>query len=268
MFNARTARTLRKYLELSNETLRIKAESTKGYIIGEGVPEDSYWTFVGLGHSQEDDVVTVRFEGKASWRLFLEKEYIFYNGYIYSLKRRREETPDYYCITEAFYHEKEYATKIYDKEAVERINKIINIASHQAHGTMVVFSPDAEREAKRLCKCGRGIEIEPIDFSKLLSENFDEAKTTMHNLTKIDGAVFFDEAGVCYSIGTIVDGRAYDNSNPGRGARYNSAYTYVNDCNEREIQCYCAVISEDGTVDLFGRFGKSVCKLIIKEYEK
>lgn len=40
------------------------------------------------------------------------------------------------------------------------------------------------------------------------------------------------------------------NSNPSRGARFNAAYTYVNYCNERNIQCFCAVISEDETIDV------------------
>ena len=42
----------------------------------------------------------------------------------------------------------------------------------------------------------------------------------------------------------------------------------MHDCNEREIQCYCAVISEDRTVDLFGMFGKTICDKIKKEYER
>ena len=40
------------------------------------------------------------------------------------------------------------------------------------------------------------------------------------------------------------------NKNIGRGARYNSSVTYVEDCKERGIKCLCVVISEDGTVDV------------------
>lgn len=267
MFSASKARTIRKYVELSNEALRIKAESSKGYIFGD-IPEDSYWTFVGLGAKQDKNVITLSFEGKASWRLCMEKEYILYNGSTYSLKRVKEESPDYVKITEAFYREKEYATKKYDVNIVNLVNQIIEIATLQSHGTMVVFSPNASDEAERLCKCGRGIKINPINFKELMEKDYRQAKEIMYNLTKIDGAIFFDENGVCYSIGTIVDGRACYNSNPGRGARYNSGLTYVHDCNEREIQCYCAVISEDRTVDLFGMFGKTICDKIKKEYER
>lgn len=267
VFSAREARTIRKYVELSSENLRIKAESTKGFIIGEIIPEDDYWTFVGLGQ-KEDNTTTVRFEGKASWRLMLENEYILYDGFSYSLKRIKEEVPDYALITEAFYRGKEYVASSYDEEAVKTICDIVKLARLQEHGTMAIFSPKAKEEATRLCDCGRGILIDSIDFKKMISENYYKAKETLFNLTKIDGAVFFDEKGVCYAIGIIVDGRACKFSNAGRGARYNSGLTYVNDCNEREISCYCAVVSEDGTVDIFANYGKSLEKKIKNEYMK
>lgn len=267
LFSAHNARTIRKYVELSNEELRIKSESSKGFIIGETIPEDSYWSFVGLGMPQLENVTSVRFEGKSSWRMLFENESIYYNGSSYILKRIKKEKADYVLATQSFYHEREIVTNEYDFQTVDIINSIIEMASLQSHGTMVVFSPNAREEAARLCKCGRGIAVKEIDFYELMKNDNDKARKIMFNLTKIDGAILFDEKGICYSIGTIVDGRAHENSNPGRGARYNSGYTYVHDCNERDIQCYCAVISEDNTIDIFGMFGKTICEKI-KEKDK
>ena len=132
----------------------------------------------------------------------------------------------------------------------------------------MIFLDRAKEEMQRLCDCGRGIKITPLNFSDMIKNNPDIAKKTINNLSKIDGALLFDIHGVCYSIGIIVDGRACENSNPGRGARYNSAYTYVSDCNERGILCYCAVISEDETIDVFGLFGDEKSEQIFKMIEE
>lgn len=267
LMSAHKARTIRKYVELSNDLLRLKAESLQGYIIGANIPDDIYWHFVGLGEKNEECYATVRFEGKSSWRMFLGNESIFYDGSTFSLQREHKKEPEYVGATIAFYREIERVTNTYDENVVKNINSIIDMASQQLHGTMIVFSPKAQEEAERLCHCGRGIKVEPINFPEVIKEDEKRARQIMYNLTKIDGSMLFDENGICYSIGTIVDGRACENSNPGRGARYNSGYTYVFDCNMREIQCYCIVISEDETIDVFGQFGKTLTEKIKKTYE-
>lgn len=255
MLSARHARTIRKYVELASEKLRLKALSSRAYI-GGNVTDDEYWSFVGLGEGEENTYATVKFEGNAKWRLILENEILFYDGSTYLFERKMTKDMPYKYLTYVFYKEIEWVTGNFEQEKVDTINTIIEMASKQSHGTMVIFSPEAQKEASRLCSCGRGIEVKPIDFMNLIEQERNSAAQVLLHLSKIDGALLFDEKGICYSIGTIVDGRACANSNPGRGARYNSGYTYVNDCNDRGIQCYCAVLSEDETIDVFGLFGK------------
>lgn len=255
MLSARNARTLRKYIELTSDKLRLKAISSRAYISGY-ITDDEYWSFAGLGGSEDNCYATIRFEGNAKWRLITDNEVVFYDGSTYTFERKMVKNMPYKYMTYSYYKEIEWITGKFEKEKVEIINAIIEMASRQKHGTMVIFSPDASKEADRLCKCGRGIEVMPINFFDLINSNRENAEQKLLHMSKIDGAMLFDEEGVCYSIGTIVDGRACENSNPGRGARYNSGYTYVNDCNDRGIQCYCAVISEDETIDVFGLFGK------------
>lgn len=263
MFSARDARTLRKYIELASDKLRLKAVSSRAYISGY-VTDDEYWSFVGLGECEENAYATIRFEGNAKWRLITDTEMLFYDGSTYTFERKMVKNMPYKYLTYLYYKEIEWITGKYEQEKVETINTIIEMASGQKHGTMVIFSPDAQKEANRLCKCGRGIEINSIDFSNLIKKDKENASQILLHMSKIDGAMIFDEKGVCYSIGTIVDGRACENSNPGRGARYNSGYTFVNDCNDRGIQCYCAVISEDETIDVFGLFGKGMSEKIFE----
>lgn len=57
-------------------------------------------------------------------------------------------------------------------------------------------------------------------------------------------------SGKCYSIGTILDGAAEVYSNMGRGARYNSAYTYVYNRKKAGKRCATLVVSEDGMIDV------------------
>lgn len=255
MLSARDARTIRKYVELSSEKLRLKARSARAYISG-AVTEDQYWSFEGLGEAEEKCYATIKFEGNGKWRLITSTEGLNYDGSTFSFERKMVKDMPYKYLTYTFYKEIEWITDKFELKKVEIINSIIEMASKQKHGTMVVFSPEARNEAMRLCKCGRGIEIVPVNLADIMKTDRQRANEILLHMSKIDGALMFDENGVCYSIGTIVDGRACDNSNPGRGARYNSAYTYVSDCNDRGIQCYCAVISEDETIDVFGLFGK------------
>lgn len=265
--SVRNARTIRKYVELSDKSLRLVAESSKGYILAEWMSEDLYWRFVGLGEHDENILATVRFEGRSSWRLLFEKESIYYNGYTYVFRRECLEEPRYVSAVLEFYQDIALATHENADEKSKTVNNIIEIVSAQKHGTMIVFSPNAYEETERLCKCGRGIKINPIDFKEKINNQENEAREMLYNLTKIDGAIFFNDEGICYSIGTIVDGHACMHSNSGRGARFNSAYTYVNYCNERDIQCFCVVISEDETIDVFGCYGKKMAEEFQKAYK-
>jgi hypothetical protein len=69
-------------------------------------------------------------------------------------------------------------------------------------------------------------------------------------LCSIDGALFLDKDGRCHGIGIVLDGKAYIDGTPARGARYNSAKTYIFDCAEKDIEAYALIISADGNYDI------------------
>lgn len=249
--NRLEARTIRKYLELSSKELHIKASSCSCYISG-ALLDDDYWQLNGLGHPEESIYATIQFEGNCRWRLLTEREIVAYDGVTYHFGRKNQEKPLYQIRTEHYFGKMESMKKIDTTQMCNVVISLIDMALAQTHGTLLVFSEKAKEEANRLCGYGRGIKIQPIDCGKILKENFEELKRIIRNITKIDGAVLFDFDGTCYAIGVILDGKATKASNIGRGARFNSAMTYVCNCSVDKVWCYGAVISEDGTIDVTG----------------
>jgi hypothetical protein len=116
----------------------------------------------------------------------------------------------------------------------ERLIGLIRTAERESHGTMLVITEVAQIEAARLSS--QGTLVKPLTLDSI----------TLTNLTPIDGAIIMDPAGVCYAIGTILDGQATDNGDPGRGARFNSAVRYYESVT---APCMIVVVSSDGGVD-------------------
>ncbi len=125
----------------------------------------------------------------------------------------------------------------------ERLWCIVEAAVEQRHGTMIVISEIAAKEATRLKK--QSLSIEPIELTPDL----------VHRLSGIDGAILIDPNGVCHAIGVILDGMATEEGDPSRGARYNSAIRYIASTQSPTI---CLVVSEDGHVDLLPRLRPQV----------
>ena len=127
--------------------------------------------------------------------------------------------------------------RIFTGIAPEEIGKLVSLirkAEKEPHGTMLVITEDAENEAKRLNL--QGIPVHPCPLEPHL----------LRHLTPIDGAVILSPEGVCYGIGTVLDGKATDKGDPARGARYNSAVRYVE---ATAAPCLAVVVSEDGGID-------------------
>lgn len=72
-------------------------------------------------------------------------------------------------------------------------------------------------------------------------------------MTSIDGALIIGFDGMCYALGAILDGIASEDSQRGRGARYNSGLAYVDTQYKQGEDCLIAVISEDETIDILVR---------------
>jgi len=119
---------------------------------------------------------------------------------------------------------------------VTHLCKLVEPATFEAHGTMLVISPDAKSEVERLSSQATAIEPRRLD-DKLLE-----------HLTPIDGAILLDSHGFCHAIGVILDGDATNRGDPARGARFNSAIRYVESVKDR-APALAVVVSEDGGVD-------------------
>lgn len=127
----------------------------------------------------------------------------------------------------------------FKKEYNEDIVKVIEVASCQKHGTMVIISPTAEKESKELVKEGKGIAIHKRNL-------IEESNDLVLGLCSIDGAFMIDPFGNCTGIGLILSNPNSGKGNPERGSRYNSAVNYINN-NKSSI---AVVISEDGMIDI------------------
>lgn len=122
----------------------------------------------------------------------------------------------------------------------EQLVNLFGMALEQTHGTMLVISDKAQEESTRLKT--QSTQIKPSVITG----------TVMRKITAIDGAVMLDPAGICYSIGVILDGTVnVDEGDSARGARYNAAIKYLSYCRRSGIKCLIAVFSEDGMVNIF-----------------
>ncbi|WP_146051966.1 tetratricopeptide repeat protein, partial [Lysinibacillus sphaericus] len=153
-----------------------------------------------------------------------------------------------------YFDEKEY-NEIQINEKVNSIFDIIEIASHQKCGTMVVITTPnlAESEINRLnSQCFRVDQYDMLNLSNPTISN-----TLINQLTSIDGALYIDIESKCHAIGVILDGLATDEADSSRGARYNSALRYqkmdkFQNSTKLSNDCLVVVISEDGMIDIVG----------------
>lgn len=175
----------------------------------------------------------IRFNSKGGWLLYKKERIVlkYENGKFYS--------SDSSSVTD-FMGEEE--TAIGDHEAIQ---KVIEIAREQKHGTCIIFSPDIRKEVDRLSAKNRCISIDGINLS--------EKSDYIIPLSSIDGAIMCDYNGVCFGIGAILDGEATIAGDKGRGARFNSAYNYIawKKIKAANEEYTAAIISEDGYRNIF-----------------
>lgn len=139
--------------------------------------------------------------------------------------------------------------KITNKQ-IDRLVGLVRQAEREKHGTMILISKNAKKEAQRL-----GNQATPIK-PKLLTPK------ALRNLTPIDGALIVNPKGTCYAIGAILDGMAIKVGDPARGARYNSAIRYIA---TSKNPCLAIVISEDGGIDFIPDLKPAIRKSEIKK---
>lgn len=187
---------------------------------------------------QEEDIY-VKFFGFMHWSLFINEREIFtyYHG-------------EYqFNVTEEKYAYLNDINQLngFDQKKREMIEKLVEILRKQKHGTVaIVFAEgiNAGEEADRLCKKKRGTRIGESICYDAEKGCWDEEQILA--VSGIDGALFIDYHGKCLAIGLIVDGKAVETGNVGRGARYNSIVNYM----KLHPGCVGIVVSEDGMIDV------------------
>jgi DNA integrity scanning protein DisA with diadenylate cyclase activity len=159
------------------------------------------------------------------------------------IKEEEYSTEKFKRIFEAEFGRKGNDDKSDLNNALEKIEKVVKSAKEQKHGTMVVIA-ELETAKKELHALGAQ--------STLIVPKEIDAEYVKY-LTAIDGAIYFDTKGMCHAIGVILDGIANEKiGDPSRGARYNSAYKYIEKLKsgDRNEKCMIVIISEDGMVDI------------------
>ncbi|MGR5997818.1 diadenylate cyclase [Bacillus cereus] len=144
-----------------------------------------------------------------------------------------------------------------NEEVVEYLEQVVMYAREQKHGTMVVIT-DYETAVS---------ELKTLKKQSILIEATEINPEYIQFLTSIDGAIYFDTNGKCHAIGVILDGIAKENiGDARRGARYNSAYRYLEKLKGQKKKCVIVIISEDGMVNLIPETEneEKVYKLCIK----
>lgn len=102
----------------------------------------------------------------------------------------------------------------------------------------------------------RGIKLIKKVSLKSKENKQDELDELFLNLSAIDGALIIDTEGQCHAVGVILDGIAEVRCDMARGARYNSALTFVTNKNFEKIygfkseKCKVFVFSEDKTINI------------------
>ena len=211
-------RQIRKLMEIAN--------GKYGLVIG----KDS--EVIGYGNSPKAYECEVQISGHLSWKVCIQTIQIIYSNGVFRISKRDSEVA--IDIPKVF--------NLNDTQQ-KNLSNVLDNARQQKHGTLLIIGEPqiTKKEANRLCDFNRGIGIKPIN----LSQNLD----IISNITSIDGAIFMDTNCICYGIGIILDGEVISMGDSARGARFNSAVNYIQNCKKQNERIIAIVISEDRTID-------------------
>lgn len=226
-FDKDNYRMIRKLLELTNQDDCLLVNILNNEVVGIAynifnVEQYNKYLLEILGHMhwvlKYNDMVVLEYK----------------NGYYHIIDKNNNERK--------YVQQIEKCIKIFSdkKNYQDDLATLINYSKRQKHGTMIIICTDACKEAERLCSKNRGIIVEPFDILK--------NKNIIESITSIDGALLLDENFLCYAIGVILDGIAVQGDSS-RGARYNSALTYVDGIKKNHSVC-AIVVSEDCFIDI------------------
>ena len=205
-------RSLRKILELTDETRALLTDGVSVYGLGEC--------------NSAPDVAKVVIEGHARWSLSIDNTTLMKVNYEHATLPKQ-------ILDKTLF--KDIAERTVGAVEVERIWDIFQCALNNDHGTTIVISEDPASEIKRLAREALPIKPEFLDHKDVAQ------------LSRVDGAILLGPDGRCYAFGVILDGLATSSGDRARGARFNSSVRYQQ---TSEIGTMVIVISDDGTVDV------------------
>ncbi len=217
-------RKMRKLLEMGNarQYLIARKEVNRG------------WRIVGLcDKSRVRRGIAFRIIRHMVWYMeMLEKEAVYYKCGKYVMECEEFSRSEF---------TREYA-RLFGKGCSDSIMSIFDGAIRQEHGTIVVILDKGSvyKESERLLRESIGMAIESTKFEE----------EYIHSITSIDGAAIFDDSGMCYAIGVILDGNVSVPGKTERGARYNSTLKYVERCKNQKIKALAIVVSEDRMINI------------------
>ena len=216
-------RGIRKLLEVSSSQMALLCDVEN--VWGFGVPLNTYQPSL-------EDLFEIRFTEHYTWEL------VHAENIMLRVKYREPRLPRERFDKEQFYDRLDRLFQV-SKIAADKLVVAVEAAVEQRHGTMLVITPEAASETKRLT--AQSTVIEPITICKEI----------ISHVSSVDGAILLSPDGLVHSFGVILDGKATENGNPARGARYNSAIRYVDGEKARDVNCLALIVSEDGYVDLY-----------------
>ena len=215
-------RKVRKFLELSNDDSLIISDSAVIYGLGE---------LTGKYNPKEESLFTINFISHYKWEVLHD------NNKMMVVEYKRPNIPKEKIDRDKFYSDLKRIFANIENSQLDDLWDIINQATKQKHGTMLVISAKAKKEAKRLGK--QCFTLKPLKLTANL----------VQQVTSIDGAVLLDKDSICHAIGVILDGIATDKGDSARGARYNSAIRYYEHFGKKQSSVI-VIISEDGMINL------------------
>jgi DNA integrity scanning protein DisA with diadenylate cyclase activity len=228
-------RLARKMIETTGRNLSCVCTGASG-ISGLGV----------LQNKTADGVIRVRFSGHYNWDMYYKNVAVMQSAFgVPRLPRVKIKEAAFRTAVRRLFRE-------IQEEAELRLWRIVEAVMKQRHGTIIVVSAAAEKEADRLKK------------QSIATERVSLTPDLVGQLTNIDGAILLDTNVVCHAIGVILDGMATEEGDPSRGARYNSALRYIS--SQPKSSTLCLVVSDDGYVNMLPPFRAQIRRSAVRKY--
>lgn len=226
-------RAIRKYFQMVGNKLNLIAVPYNAKWADPTIDKDvDVWMIQGIGECS-NAIATLYYSSGKKWKLVKGEEEVGYDGSCFFARRKFNK--EHLKLNELSF--------MCSQEEIKRFIRIVKRLMKQNHGTMLVISSVAREEASRLGHLRRAMETYDYDLNVLTDRE-------MLMISAIDGCILSDAHGNCTALGAILDGEANIATDIGRGARYNSALTYIKKMNELKHKAAAIVISEDGTIDI------------------